>query len=44
MHPMQSIAVRAARAAGNVLMRRFDQRDTLRVDTRTGEYSERVSG
>lgn len=34
MHPMQSIAVRAARAAGNVIMRNYDQRDQLKVDSK----------
>ena len=32
MHPMLNIAVRAARAAGNVITRNMDRVDTLRID------------
>ena len=34
MHPMLNIAVRAARAAGNVIMRNFDRRDTLTIGSK----------
>lgn len=32
MHPMLNIAIRAARAAGNVIMRQFERVDTLTVE------------
>jgi myo-inositol-1(or 4)-monophosphatase len=35
MHPMLNIAVRAARQAGDVIMRRFDRLDTLKIATKS---------
>ncbi len=34
MHPMLNIAVRAARAAGDLIMRRFERLDTIAVETK----------
>jgi len=34
MHPMLNIAVRAARGAGDVIMRRFERLDTVAVETK----------
>ena len=36
MHPMLNIAVRAARAAGNVITRNMDRVDTLKIDKKQG--------
>jgi myo-inositol-1(or 4)-monophosphatase len=34
MHPMLNIAVRAARSAGNVIVRAFEQRDKLEIESK----------
>src|SRR5690625_504205 len=34
MHPMVNIAVRAARSAGNIMVRYLDRLDSLRVETK----------
>ena len=34
MHPMLNIAIRAARAAGSIIMRKVDQLDTLKIESK----------
>ena len=34
MHPFNTIAVRAARAAGNIIMRGLNRLDTLQIETK----------
>ena len=34
MHPMLNIAVRAARVAGNIIMRGYEQRDELKLEAK----------